>query len=154
MSEKTVSLNWFETSEILPEHQNTEIRQVSAWVVCDGKVMIVSKNAIKWTIPGGHPESGETTRESLNREVWEESGIDISNANPVLLGYYHVTETTPEQTEIFLQLRFKVEMPEEAVINAKPSVDHEIAHNKLVTINEIPYYIAWADNASDYKSLV
>jgi len=146
-----ITRSWFETSEILPQHSSTEIRQVSAWLHQDSNFFVISKDAVKWTIPGGHPEVGETTEESLIREVWEESGVDIKGLNHKLLGYYLIEEVKDLGTESYLQLRFLVDLKDMDLSTVKPSEDHEINYSKLVPVSEIPNFIRWAADSKDYQ---
>ena len=46
-------------------HGNTEL------------LLIKHANGGHWSFPKGHMESGETEEETAQREVWEETGIDI-----------------------------------------------------------------------------
>ena len=47
----------------------------------------VGKNYSGTTFPGGHVEPGETFKESVIREIYEETGLTIQN--PRLTGIYH-----------------------------------------------------------------
>lgn len=47
----------------------------------------VGKNYSGTTFPGGHVETGETFKESVIREIYEETGLTIQN--PRLTGIYH-----------------------------------------------------------------
>ena len=47
----------------------------------------VGKSYSGTTFPGGHVEPGETFTESVIREIYEETGLTISN--PKLTGIYH-----------------------------------------------------------------
>jgi 8-oxo-dGTP pyrophosphatase MutT (NUDIX family) len=40
-----------------------------------------------WVIPGGGIEKGESKLKAVQREIMEEVGIDISNANPSLIDF-------------------------------------------------------------------
>ena len=54
----------------------------------DGKVLISQRQAGKpgaglWEFPGGKLEPGETPEEALRRELEEELGVVISDADPI-----------------------------------------------------------------------
>lgn len=44
----------------------------------------INKKYNKWSTTGGHPKSGETSKDGIITEVKEELGLDISNDNLVL----------------------------------------------------------------------
>ena len=54
----------------------------------DGDLVLVQeRDSADWpgiTFPGGHVESGESIRDSVIREVWEETGLTVED--PVLCG--------------------------------------------------------------------
>lgn len=43
----------------------------------DDKLLFVSHDGEHWTLPGGRPESGETLKDCLEREVYEETGLSV-----------------------------------------------------------------------------
>jgi 8-oxo-dGTP pyrophosphatase MutT (NUDIX family) len=57
----------------------------------DGKVLILKRsgNVIskespwEWDLPGGHIEGDETSEETLDREVWEETSLDLGKAKKI-----------------------------------------------------------------------
>lgn len=54
-------------------------------VIEDGRVLLVSRDAVLWGFPGGRPEQDESPQQTLAREVREEAGADVVSAT--LLGY-------------------------------------------------------------------
>ena len=76
-------------------HYLNPINIVSVIAVYDGKVLLC-RRAIEpregfWTIPSGHQECGETTRQGAVRETLEEAGADIQTEKPYIyfdLGFY------------------------------------------------------------------
>ncbi len=63
-----------------------------AWIIQeDGQVLVAKRDDSKshgglWECPGGATLAGETGKESIVREVFEETGIDISQCSLELLG--------------------------------------------------------------------
>jgi 8-oxo-dGTP pyrophosphatase MutT (NUDIX family) len=51
------------------------------------EVVLVSQDGDSWGFPGGRPESGESWRATLEREVSEEACATVSDAT--LLGFVH-----------------------------------------------------------------
>ena len=59
-------------------------------IVRDGRVLMVHERSRRsgggewWTLPGGGLQPGETPEEAVRREVFEETGLVVSNARHVL----------------------------------------------------------------------
>jgi 8-oxo-dGTP pyrophosphatase MutT (NUDIX family) len=93
-------VNWKSTREVLSEDLDKDVRQVYVWLVTsDHKVIVVSKDGNEWQLPGGKPEPGEDQLKTAVREVYEETGIDISGktSDMHLFGYQTVKEINPDQ---------------------------------------------------------
>ena len=66
-------------------------RAVRAIVVApDGRALLLCHvppdgNGTLWLPPGGGVNPGESAREALRREVWEETGLEIGDLPPLLL---------------------------------------------------------------------
>ncbi|WP_258360262.1 NUDIX hydrolase [Moorella sulfitireducens] len=60
---------------------------VGAVVVKDGNILLVRRGkppaAGLWSLPGGAQETGETAREAVEREVFEECGIRVTAGPPI-----------------------------------------------------------------------
>ncbi|NDE62928.1 MAG: NUDIX domain-containing protein [Chlamydiae bacterium] len=67
---------------------------IYALIEQDGKVLLVKKSRGPyegmWDLPGGRPIHGETILETLSREVLEETGIEILQANAMINGAFVV----------------------------------------------------------------
>lgn len=64
--------------EVLPVRKvpATPVLDARAFVVHEGKVLLVKESVdLKWSLPGGWVDVNESLRESVEREVWEESGL-------------------------------------------------------------------------------
>ena len=57
-------------------------RYVGVLVKCGNKVLYPGM----WSLPGGHLEEGETTKECGKREFFEETDIDIDNEDLTFVG--------------------------------------------------------------------
>lgn len=70
-----------------------------ALIVKDGKVLLVREsskyeegtNIAKYGVPGGRLKPGEKIEESLAREVKEETGLDISIGDPLVVDEWRPT---------------------------------------------------------------
>lgn len=55
-------------------------------IYTDDKILVQEKNGTKYegglVFPGGHVEEGESLRDSIIREIKEETGLTISNPRP------------------------------------------------------------------------
>ena len=65
----------------------TPIPAVGALVVHDGAVLLVRRGQAPsrgvWAVPGGRVELGETLAEATEREVREETGVEVRAGEPV-----------------------------------------------------------------------
>lgn len=75
-----INCTWNESPEIKKEHKNLKINQIYCWIKSvDNKVILVTKDNKKWQFPWWHPEFWEDYKSTLQREIFEETGLDISN---------------------------------------------------------------------------
>ncbi|MFB7649328.1 NUDIX domain-containing protein [Streptomyces sp. NPDC056084] len=93
----------------------TEAFQLTADVVCvrDGKVLVVER---RWpphegalALPGGYVDAGETAIAAAVRELKEETGIAVSEADLELVGFYDAPGRDPRGR--FVSVVFAVTVP-------------------------------------------
>ena len=71
-------MEWHRENRVLSEHAQYQVRQVYLWLTSsDNAIVIVSKDGSKWQFPGGKPSPDESSIDTLIREVFEETGINI-----------------------------------------------------------------------------
>jgi ADP-ribose pyrophosphatase YjhB (NUDIX family) len=98
-------------AEIIQQHSNlgvTEIKQtfilqsgyatprvdVRGAVFQEGKILLVRERSDNgWTMPGGWADVGDSPSESVEREVWEESGFKVKARN--VIGVYDANRLHP-----------------------------------------------------------
>lgn len=108
--------------------------QVSGYVFNDNNQLLIVKNGNTWTIPGGHPEAGETYLDTLNRELMEEACVTLKDIN--YLGAVEVVE----KGETYYQLRYTAK-----VNNVLPfKQEWEISERKFIDLDDLPNYIKWS----------
>ena len=100
-----------------------------AVIIKDNKVLILlragsEKNAGRWDLPGGHLEEGEELKEGLLREVYEETGLTLSE--PIESLY------TKGNTSFF-----KAEISPEDI-----KLSHEHTEYKFISLEELPENIS------------
>lgn len=135
---RDITLNWYAGSSV----PNIKVSQVSAFCIYQGKLVIV-RNKRGWTIPGGHPENGETIDTALERELEEEADIK-KGFEAKIIGWMKVSDPLNDGREgkESAQIRFLV------VTNELPEFvpDDEIFERKLINIDEFDQYISWASS--------
>ena len=68
----------------------SERKRAAAVIVRDGRVLMVHERSRRsgggewWTLPGGGIHQGETPEQAVRREVFEETGLVVTNARYVL----------------------------------------------------------------------
>lgn len=123
--------------------QNEKYTQVSGYVFNDDNQLLIVKNGETWTIPGGHPEKGETKEETLARELMEEACVTLKDVN-----YIGAVEVV-ENNEVYYQLRYTTKVL--AVLPFKQ--EWEICERKFVNIEDLPQYIKWAKGITFSKQI-
>ena len=108
--------------------------QVSGYIFNDNNEMLIVKGGKTWTVPGGHPEAGETMEETLHREIMEEACTTLKDVN--YLGAVEVVENG----ETYYQLRYTAHANE--VLPFKE--EWETSEREFVTLDNLPEYIKWA----------
>ena len=105
----------------------------------DGRYLITRRVLTKawaagwWEVPGGAVMAGESSREAVNRDVMEETGLDVANVPGEPLLTYH-RENPGEGDNYFVDCyRFTLDFAPEAV-KIRPN---EALEFKLATLAEI-----------------
>jgi len=157
----TTKYNWknIKTVDEIPAEKTT--RQIYVWIITkDQKVIIVSKDGKNWQFPGGKPKEDETIKDTILREIQEETGVDVTDqyADVTPFGYYIVTQEENAQQVEFLQLRFFIFLKEKSgKINLKPVENPEdpdpINYIKVVGLNEIEEFIPWLNEVGEYQDI-
>ncbi len=158
-------IDWFEANTIKKEHTDKDVRQVYCWLETnDNMYVIVSKDNLKWQLPGGHPRKGESFIDTLIREVYEETNISLSDYRDhiKMFGYNYVKELGQDNqvATTYLQLRFYAKIKEVAndlVLKPNESLEDTItSHIKFVktaTQQELEQLIPWLNDSKEYASL-
>lgn len=134
-AETTYEFSWTEGGQ----PSSKLVSQVSAYIFNDKKEILIVKNK-NWTIPGGHPEKGESYEETLRREVVEESNVEIKNIT--FLGQVKVTNQ--ETGESTYQLRYTADAD---IVNDFIQKEFEVSERLFIDPKDITMYIPWANGA-------
>lgn len=171
---------WIISKNIKSEHQNIPVTQIYLWLITnDNKIVIVGKND-KFQMPGGKPESNESQSQTLHRELFEETGINLEEFEnkPEMFGYYLIENDYELKQSLvhdgvsnsvlihhpnwpdhpkYLQLRYELFVDKSSneiklQINEPDSSD-AIQEAKFVDLNSLPEFIPWMKDLEEYNIL-
>lgn len=110
----------------------------------DGKYLISQRSANKswgagwWEVPGGGVTAGETSLKAMQREMLEETGIDVSGAQGGYVFSYK-RDNPEEKNNYFVDIyKFVMDFSEEDV----KVQEKEVQGFQLATLEEIKAYAA------------
>lgn len=156
-------ISWVEAAGIRPQDLDKPCRQVYVWIITqDKQIVIVSKEEDRWQLPGGKPEPGETLKETAVREVWEETGLDISQLSDSLqfIGYQTVKDVEREGSP-YLQVRYLLELNTKAATlelgvqneGSRQSAEDIINSVGSVGLDRVVERIPWLDNSPEFNTV-
>ncbi len=119
------------------EVNNLKYTQVYCYVFNDKNELLIVKNEENnnWTIPGGHPEEGESKLDTLKREVILEACVTVKDIK--YLGAVQVIE----DNKVYYQLRYTAKVNE--VLPFKQ--EWEVSERLFVKLDDLDKYITWAN---------
>ncbi len=130
---------WKENYKITTE----KYTQVSGYIFNDKNQLLIVKNGDTWTIPGGHPEKGETQIETLSRELMEEACVILRDIK--YLGCVEVVE----KNEVYYQLRYTAKVKEILPFTKEWETNERL----FVDLKDLSKYIKWA-NGITFKAQI
>lgn len=126
------------TLKVLPDG----IKVATCGMVFDRKkqiLLVLKKNSKKWGLPTGTMEVGETLIECLQREIYEETGINIDPTSATCKGVFTDPEKLVFAKELGKPFQFVVVVYRCKALNNKPFPDgEEIEKAKFFPLDRLP----------------
>ncbi len=151
---------WYPDLKIKEIHKHLPVRQVTCFIISkDNNLLLVSKDGNSWSVTAGHYEGEKdpTYIDTAVREVYEESGLDISGLtdNIERLGYY-VIEDVEEQSgkvlDTYLQIRMFLVLNKNAKeVSLKPTEGDLVKYAKFFSVEESMKLIKWLEKSPEWK---
>lgn len=111
--------------------------QVAGILINDSKILLTTKDNIKYELPGGHVQIGENTRETIIREFKEEIGIDV-NVDQFVASYesfYKYNGNDIQQIQMIYKISYK---DKSQIIKINP--DNINPKYIWIDMNQLDYY--------------
>lgn len=106
-----------------------------------GRVLVLQDERGKFTLPGGHPEPGESNEETLIRECYEEASIRIGPQS-----YLGVQEVYEDDGTRHAQVRMIAEIEEWEPRKIDPATGR-LYRRLLTPLNKLPSLLNWGIDA-------
>lgn len=158
-------LDWFEANKVVGDFE-LPTTQVYCWVYAsDHKLALVSKDNQTWQLPGGKPKENENSLETLQRELEEETSLNLRELKsiPKMFGYYVVTEikANGQVVKKYLQLRYLVKLDQDSQSlkltpneNQNETGNDEIKFAQWYSISEAKQLVPWLADSSELRSFL
>lgn len=99
----------------------------------DGRVLLIRRGDTgQWALPGGTVEWGETLKQSLPRELWEEAGVELVGGAE-LVGVYSDPDRDPRFHAVTIVTRARI-----GEIKSPPVNSVEITAVALFELDSLP----------------
>ena len=133
---RTIKKHWLDVSSSPVDSETSPIRQIYVWLLTsDNQLVIVSNDGEHWQLPGGKPSNGEGVLQAANREVYEETGLDISGNSPIFFGEYTIDDHSSDTLQRYRQVRAYM------------------YHVRTVPLSEVGRHIKWLPYSEEYNAL-
>lgn len=151
---------WYPDLEIKDEHNNLPVRQVTCFVSTkDEKLLLVSKDGDSWSVTAGHyeKEKDPTYIDTAVREVYEESGLDISGLTDKIrkLGYYVIEDVEEESNKVidtYLQIRMFLSLDKNAQeVSLEPIEGDLVKYAQFFSLEESIKLIKWLKDSPEWE---
>lgn len=117
-----------------------------AYVIDDGKVLVIQHNQGHWDFPKGHMEKGETEKQTAKREVLEETGIEIE----IISDEKYIVEYMPKAN-----VQKKVIFFEAKKIGGKlKKQESEVQNVEWITIDKALERITFENSRENFKKFM
>jgi len=126
---------------------NLDVTQVYGIIFSnDGRILLKCENKNNkkvYSFFGGHPEDFDTSYiDTLNRELFEEANISVSN--PIYVGYQYVDEENGKAP--YAQLRYTAVL--DIVGKNRPDLDNNILYERILCPPQVAVrLLGWGDIA-------
>lgn len=151
---------WYPDLQVREEHKDLPIRQVTCFVLSKNhELLLVSKDGESWSVTAGHYEAEKdpTYIETAVREVYEESGLDISALREDIkwLGYYVIEDVDADSKKVldtYLQIRtYLILDKNSAEIILKPIEGDLVKYAKFSDTKESMELIKWLEESPEWE---